>query len=401
MCFFFFTGLSSIKKFSNKNSYNDKNDTINTINKNDTNDMNDLNNNDKNNKKNNSKNKKKRELIQQKKLITIKNSINNFYIKQYGEERWYNLLNSLKIEKNYCAMINKFISNNEFIENSFNNNNNIRKVDYLDIPCYISNSRFPLPEKDKQSNLLNVYHIDLASLIVTKVLDIQPNDIVLDLCAAPGGKSLAILQRLLNTNDSKNEGRGMLIANEVNNKRFHRLLQVIKSYIPFKYHQYQIKLVKNSPIENFCYDKILVDAPCSSERHLIHNQKELLIWKESRSKNFSKKQYNILLGAVKALKVNGILVYSTCSISNLENDHVIKKVLENSWVKLEVIKRKYGWEIGEETEFGWIILPDKCDGWGPMYFSILKRIEEGNFEKKEGKRNNIVIDEKNKKNDVF
>ncbi|CAG8491195.1 1605_t:CDS:10 [Rhizophagus irregularis] len=220
--------------------------------------------------------------------------------------------------------------------------------------------------KDEHSNLLNVYHIDLASLIVTKALDIQPNDIVLDLCAAPGGKSLAILQHLLNNNEqinNKNEGRGMLIANEINNKRFHRLLQVIKSYIPFKYHQYQIKLVKNSPMENYCYDKILVDAPCSSERHLINDQKELLMWKKSRSNNFSKKQYKILLGAVKALKVNGILVYSTCSISNLENDRVIKKILENSWVRLEVIKRKSGWEIGEETEFGWIILPDKNDGW--------------------------------------
>ncbi|GES98396.1 RsmB/NOP family class I SAM-dependent RNA methyltransferase [Rhizophagus clarus] len=333
-----------------------------------------------------SNNKKKRELIQQKKLITIKNSINEFYMKQYDEERWYNLLNSLKKEKNYCTMINKFISNDSKIKFINNNNNNMKKVNYLDIPCYISNSKFSLPKKDEHSNLLNVYHIDLASVIVTKALDIQPNDIILDLCAAPGGKSLAILQRLLNNNeqiDSKNKGRGILIANEVNNKRFHRLLQVIKSYIPFKYHQHQIKLVKNSPIEKYCYDKILVDAPCSSERHLINNQKELLMWKESRSKNFSKKQYNILLGAVKALKVNGILVYSTCSISNLENDHVIKKILENSWVKLKVIKRKYGWEIGEETEFGWIILPDKCDGWGPMYFSILKRIEVENFEKKE------------------
>ncbi|PKC69957.1 hypothetical protein RhiirA1_439689 [Rhizophagus irregularis] len=328
-------GSRSIKKFSNKiifnESNNDTNDTnnINYINhnndnknnddknNNDDNNNDDNNNDDENNNKNNDTKKKdkkndinnkknKKERIQQKKLFNIKNSFDDFYIKQY----------------------------------------------------------------------------------VTKALDIQPNDIVLDLCAAPGGKSLAILQHLLNNNEqinNKNEGRGMLIANEINNKRFHRLLQVIKSYIPFKYHQYQIKLVKNSPMENYCYDKILVDAPCSSERHLINDQKELLMWKKSRSNNFSKKQYKILLGAVKALKVNGILVYSTCSISNLENDRVIKKILENSWVRLEVIKRKSGWEIGEETEFGWIILPDKNDGWGPMYFSILKRIEGRNFEKKNNK----------------
>ncbi len=64
---------------------------------------------------------------------------------------------------------------------------------------------------------------------------------------------------------------------------------------------------------------------------------------------------------------------------------MIKKILENSWVELEVIKREDGYEIGEETELGWIILPDKCDGFGPMYFTILKRVEEGNFGIKKNK----------------
>ncbi len=312
-----------------------------------------------------SKNKQKKEEIQLSKLNSITNSFNDFYIKQYGKERWPILLNSLKSPPSkYCAMINKFASNTSIIEfindSKLNNNSDMKKIDYLDITCYIS----------------------------------QPNDIVLDLCAAPGGKSLAILQRLLNNTDQKGgeiggkptrENGGMLIANEINSKRFHRLLQVIKSYIPFKYHQYQIKLVKDSPIQNYSYDKILVDVPCSSERHLINDQNELLMWKESRSKKFSIKQYNILLDAVKALRINGILVYSTCSISNLENDLVIKKILENSWVELEVIKREDGYEIGEETELGWIILPDKCDGFGPMYFTILKRVEEGNFGIKKNK----------------
>ncbi|CAG8490816.1 8959_t:CDS:2 [Funneliformis mosseae] len=325
-----------------------------------------------------------------KKLNSITELFNNFYIQQYGKERWPNLLSSLKGPSKSCAMINKFASNTsilEFIhESKSSNNSDMMKVDYLGVECYVSDSKFPKPKKDEH-NIFNVYHLDLASIMVTKALDVQPGDMVLDLCAAPGGKSLAILQRLLNNVDqrggaiegsSTRESGGMLIANEINNKRFHRLLQVIKSYIPFKYHQDQIKLVKNSPTRNFSYDKILVDVPCSSERHLITDQNELSRWKESRSKNFSIKQYNILLDAVKALRINGILVYSTCSISNLENDLVIKKILENSWVELQAVKRNDGWEFGEETGFGWIVLPDKCDGYGPMYFTILKRVEKGN-----------------------
>ncbi len=196
-----------------------------------------------------SKNKQKKEEIQLSKLNSITNSFNDFYIKQYGKERWPILLNSLKSPPSkYCAMINKFASNTSIIEfindSKLNNNSDMKKIDYLDITCYISNSKFPKPKKDEQ-DLLNVYHLDFASIMVTKALNIQPNDIVLDLCAAPGGKSLAILQRLLNNTDQKGgeiggkptrENGGMLIANEINSKRFHRLLQVIKSYIPFKYH---------------------------------------------------------------------------------------------------------------------------------------------------------------------
>ncbi|CAI2169148.1 2822_t:CDS:2 [Funneliformis geosporum] len=292
-----------------------------------------------------SRNKQKKEEAQRLKLNSITDLFNNFYFHQYGKERWPNLLSSLKGPSKSCAMINKFASNvsiSEFIHDSkSSNNSDMMKVDYLDVECYVSDSKFPKPKKDEH-NILNVYHLDLASIMVTKALDVQPGDIVLDLCAAPGGKSLAILQHLLNIVDQRegeNEGRstrGMLIANEINNKRFHRLLQVIKSYIPFKYHQDHIKLVKNSPTLNYSYDKILVDVPCSSERHLITDQNELSKWKESRSKIFSIKQYNILLDAVKALRINAGWNYKWLK-ETMDGKSVKKLNLDGSFCQINVM----------------------------------------------------------------
>lgn len=76
--------------------------------------------------------------------------------------------------------------------------------------------------------------------------------------------------------------------------------------------------------------QVLVDVPCSSERHLIHDESELRKWTPRRSATLAKKQYELLLAALRTVRVGGIVVYSTCSISSLENDGVIAKVLYKS-----------------------------------------------------------------------
>lgn len=115
-----------------------------------------------------------------------------------------------------------------------------------------------------------------------------------------------------------------------------------------------------------------MDAPCSSERHLLQNHEELFKWTEQRTVQCAKRQLALLNAGLKNVRVGGLVVYSTCSISNVENDKVIEKALQKRKVDFEIIHRT--WLVGEKTEFGWIVLPDTEGGWGPLYFCVLRRV---------------------------
>lgn len=245
---------------------------------------------------------------------------------------------------------------------------------------------FPKPQKDI-TGISTHYLLDYASVVAANCLDIKPNHKVLDTCSAPGGKALVLFQKL---------GKmGTLHVNEINGERRKHLRRVLQEYIPKNSFEQQISMTsldlsikgsgKEFPGGYNHYDRVLVDAPCSSERHLIHNmEKELLAgnWTNTHSKTMSKKQRNILLEAVKCTKEGGLLLYATCSLANLENDEVINYVIKkynSSGGKLELTSMKKLTNdfnkniagLGESTSIGWIILPDQPGGWGPLYFCLI------------------------------
>ncbi|MCL2520687.1 MAG: RsmB/NOP family class I SAM-dependent RNA methyltransferase [Spirochaetaceae bacterium] len=213
------------------------------------------------------------------------------------------------------------------------------------------------------------YYLDKASLQVVKALQIDKDMQVLDMCAAPGGKSLAIAQAL--------QGTGLLMANELQSDRFFRLKRVINN-LSENYHQ-NIKLTKydatrlNFFINNTHFDRILLDAPCSSEAHVLADNKYLQQWKPSRSKNLAIKQLAMLCSALELCQAGGLIAYSTCALSPTENDEVIEKFLKKRAGRLKVIHIPL---VGEATSYGQIILPDNPNtaGQGPMYFCIIKKI---------------------------
>jgi len=126
--------------------------------------------------------------------------------------------------------------------------------------------------------------------------------------------------------------------------------------------------------ETEAFDRVLLDAPCSGERHLLENPEELKVWSPARSKNLSVRQYALLASAHAVVRVGGRIVYSTCSISPLENDAVIARLLKKR--PGEVAVRKPSYELGEPTEHGWMILPDRS-GFGPIYHAVLERTSNG------------------------
>ena len=152
-----------------------------------------------------------------------------------------------------------------------------------------------------------------------EVMCIESGDKVLDLCAAPGGKSTQIAAKL--------KGKGLLWSNEYVRARVQPLISNIE--------RMGIKnaVVSSAHPEELCsklecyFDKILVDAPCSGEGMFRKEPKALENWSVANSKTCGQRQLHILDSAAKALKSGGILCYSTCTFSCYENEEVIEEFL--------------------------------------------------------------------------
>ncbi len=218
------------------------------------------------------------------------------------------------------------------------------------------------------------YRMDPASLAPAKALDIQRGDQVLDMCAAPGGKTLVLLESLFNPAEEFDLS-GKMVANELSVKRRHRMMSVFKGHLPKEIRQrIEITGVDGSKIGLFkkeCFDRILLDAPCSGERGVVQKKTELAEWKEKRSKNFGIRQYSLLASAFSSLKPGGRIVYSTCSISPYENDQVIAKLLKRKEGEVKVLESPE-YQKSEKTEYGRQYLPDQ-EGWGPIYFAVVRK----------------------------
>ncbi len=233
-----------------------------------------------------------------------------------------------------------------------------------------------------KSEVFKYYLLDPASVMVAQSLPIKPGDRVLDMCAAPGGKSLILAEKLFANLDTPG---GELVCNELSQPRRERLKYILQNYVPREKREgIYIKGIDGQLYgkrEPEGYDAILLDAPCTGERHLLEDTSEFKKWTFKRSKNNAVRQFSLLSSAWHALKSGGYLMYSTCSISSAENDEVIKKLQGRR--AIEVIRPKHLESITfiEKTEHGYQILPDKnwptdsiaFSGAGPMFFSLIRR----------------------------
>lgn len=152
-----------------------------------------------------------------------------------------------------------------------------------------------------------------------ELLDVQPDDTVLDLCAAPGSKSTQILDRL---------EQGFLVANEIDAKRAQVLLSNMERMGAENFMVTNMdtptlcKQVKN------CFDKILVDAPCSGEGMMKKHEAAIEQWSYDNVLLCAARQKEILQQAWQALKPGGRLVYSTCTYAKEENEENVAWLLE-------------------------------------------------------------------------
>jgi 16S rRNA C967 or C1407 C5-methylase (RsmB/RsmF family) len=214
------------------------------------------------------------------------------------------------------------------------------------------------------------YFLDEASLAGVSQLDVQPGMQVLDMCAAPGGKSLVLASRLA--------GEGLLQSNDRSADRRIRLRRVLDASLPESWR----KIVQISGHdatrwgvhEKDRWDRILLDAPCSSERHVLESPKHLAEWSFSRIKRLAEQQGAMLAAAVDALRPGGEMVYSTCALASEENDRVVEKILKKRKGKVELMEPLETLPGADVTACGRHILPDQTGGRGPIYFARLRRI---------------------------
>lgn len=178
-----------------------------------------------------------------------------------------------------------------------------------------------------------LYYIQEASAMTpAENLPIEEGDFVLDLCAAPGGKSTELLSKL--------NGSGLLVANDISSSRCYALAKNIQRM------GFDNFFVTSHDAKDLCdffpefFDKILVDAPCSGEGMFRKDHALINSWQEKDSSFYPPLQKEILKSALKMLKPGGKLLYSTCTFSVKENEEVIKEVLSED-IKTIPIENDY------------------------------------------------------------
>ncbi|MDO8675686.1 MAG: RsmB/NOP family class I SAM-dependent RNA methyltransferase [Candidatus Omnitrophota bacterium] len=166
-----------------------------------------------------------------------------------------------------------------------------------------------------------LYSQGVESQIPVLVLDPRPGETVLDLCAAPGSKTTQIAAHMNN--------EGTLVANEPVRDRFFRL----RSVVDLMGARVTLKMVDGQRFDGrgTLFNRILVDAPCSSEgRFNVHEPKTTRYWSVRKVHEMAHKQKGLLLNASRLLKPGGILVYATCTFAVEENEAVVDWLLRKT-----------------------------------------------------------------------
>jgi len=205
----------------------------------------------------------------------------------------------------------------------------------------------------------------MSSMIPPFILKPEPNDIVLDLAAAPGGKTTQMSEMMKNN--------GVVVANDVKFDRLSVLVGNIRRLGALNV------MVTRQDGRNIGYkekfDKVLLDAPCSSLGSSLSAFKTL---DRDRIRDMARVQRKLMLASFDALKKGGTMVYSTCTFSKEENEEVVNFLLENRRdaglldIDLEIPHDSGLSEYGNEFRKAWRIQPNQLKSEGFFISSISK-----------------------------
>ena len=180
-----------------------------------------------------------------------------------------------------------------------------------------------------------LYYIqEPSAMLPAELLGVISGDRVLDLCAAPGGKSLQLAAKI--------GPSGLLVVNDINSNRAKVLLKNME-----RYGVKNVIVLNDAPdkiaaVFSGFFDKILVDAPCSGEGMFRKEPDMIKSWSEDEVIKYTSWQREILSHVPRLLEANGKIVYSTCTFSPEENEEQINGLLERN-KHLALVEKKRLW----------------------------------------------------------
>ena len=218
-----------------------------------------------------------------------------------------------------------------------------------------------------------VYYVqEASSMFLWQVLAQTCKDVesmrVLDLCAAPGGKSTLLASYFT---------KGLIVANEVIKSRASVLVENLT-----KWGSANVVVTNNDPrdfqrLEGY-FDVMVIDAPCSGSGLFRKDNEAINEWSEDSVALCSMRQQRILADAYGALKQDGVLIYSTCSYSREEDEDILDWLADNFEVENVRIETEPGWNIVETVSeknacYGYRFYPDKLEGEGFFIAAFKKK----------------------------
>lgn len=198
-----------------------------------------------------------------------------------------------------------------------------------------------------------IYLQNVSSQIPPLILSPKPDEIVLDACASPGSKTMQMAALM--------ENRGQITAVEPDDIRFARLRKNVESLGATCVETIQTRAESFCrTLSQPCFDKVLLDAPCSGDGTFYINDKNSYAhWSEDFVKKTAKLQLKLLNSVIEATKNRGLILYSTCSLSPEENECVIDTILKTR-NDIDMITFREQWR--------WPFLKTPLTSWDDVHF---------------------------------
>lgn len=270
-------------------------------------------------------------------MQNIPKFLHKMLINQYGEELTNKILQGYNVKRLVTLRVNTLKTNLESVIEVVNENDIIfKQVKWYNDALIIENVDESAIRKLEIYENGEIYLQSLSSMLPAIILNPKENENILDMAAAPGGKTTQ-MAALSNNN-------ALITACEKNKIRSDRLKYNIEKQGASRVNV----LVEDArKLDNyFSFDKILLDAPCSGSGTINANDEKLeKYFNEDLINRSQKVQFELLKKAIAVLKPNSEMIYSTCSILKEENENNILKILNNKNIEIVPINEEVFEEI--------------------------------------------------------